>query len=115
MSQACLRDGGETRVCSSVSPKRLNQTPVFSKPPRTSVCLYPPECGTPDPAALGQSRRALTAIVTAELAEGLTTSPWKLHVFTSEMSEGRARPSPGSYYCGDETAMLTYLCVQVGS
>lgn len=37
-------------------------------------------------AALHQSDRLFTALVTMEPAEGLTMSPWKLHLFTTELS-----------------------------
>lgn len=47
---------------------------------------------------LNQSQRLFTAIVTTEPAEGLTMSPWKLHLFTTELSvkEDEGEPfSPG--------------------
>lgn len=64
---------------------RPHPTQPSPPPPTGAVHTSLQHCSASD-----QSEALLTAIVTMELTQGLTMSPWKLHLFTTcERREGR--------------------------
>ncbi len=96
----CERDR-EKRVSGSALNhviERLIKLILFTPSPS-----LPPPTGTAPQfyVALNQSERLFTAIVTMEPTEGLTMSPWKLHLFTTELSAKEDEGEPYSLVWGN--------------
>lgn len=81
----CVKETGRSVSGSALNHviERLIKLILFTPSPS-----LPPPTGTAPQfyVALNQSDRLFTAIVTMEPTEGLTMSPWKLHLFTTELS-----------------------------
>lgn len=104
MSQSlclCERDGKKRVSGSALNHvietliKLILFTPSPSLPPPTGTApqFYQ---------ALNQSERLFTATVTMEPTEGLTMSPWKLHLFTTELSVKEDEGEPYTLVWGND-------------